>query len=502
MESGTNSVRLKIDGMTCVNCQHKIDNVLRQMPGIKSVRAHYNTGIADISYNESAVSLQDISAAIEKLGYRVSSGNKRQAASFARVIVASLIIVALYMLLQRFGVLNFLVPGQLADTQMGYGMLFVIGLVTSIHCIAMCGGINLSQSIPRGSMPDEAKTRFSAFKPSFLYNFGRVLSYTVVGGILGLIGLLFGGGVDAGLPIMAQGILKILAGTFMAIMGINMLGLFPWLRKLQPRMPKIFARKMGAEKARSKGPLIVGLLNGFMPCGPLQSMQIVALASGNPFSGALSMFLFSMGTVPLMLGFGSIVSALGKKHAKRVMDVGAVLVVVLGLAMLSQGGSLSGLLLPSTLLTMIFGLFLVGIASSIPVKRPAVKIVSTLTAVALALVMLAVVSTRAVPQSVPAEDISDIQIINGQQVINSTLSPSSYPDITVHSGVPVKWIINAPDGSINGCNNSINILEYNILNYAFQPGDNIIEFTPAETGRFQYSCWMGMIHGSITVTSA
>ena len=73
-------------------------------------------------------------------------------------------------------------------------------------------------------------------------------------------------------------------------------------------------------------------------------MQIVALASGNPLAGAFSMFMFSLGTVPLMLGLGSFVSLLGKRFTKRVMEIGAVLVVVLGLAMLSQGFSLSGLL--------------------------------------------------------------------------------------------------------------------------------------------------------------
>ena len=77
----------------------------------------------------------------------------------------------------------------------------------------------------------------------------------------------------------------------MVIMGINMLGIFPWLRKFTPRMPKAFAKPIGREKARSKSPLIVGLLNGLMPCGPLQAMQVYALSTGSPFAGALSMML-------------------------------------------------------------------------------------------------------------------------------------------------------------------------------------------------------------------
>jgi hypothetical protein len=140
--------------------------------------------------------------------------------------------------------------------------------------------------------------------------------------------------------------LKLVAGVFMVIMGINMLGIFPWLRRLNPRMPKFIAARIGMEKARSNSPLIVGLLNGLMPCGPLQAMQIYALSTGNPFAGALSMFLFSLGTVPLMFGLGALSSVLGRRFTQKVMTVGAVLVVVLGLSMFSQGWTLSGGVLP------------------------------------------------------------------------------------------------------------------------------------------------------------
>ena len=75
-----------------------------------------------------------------------------------------------------------------------------------------------------------------------------------------------------------------------------------------------------------------------------------------------------------------------------------------------------------------------------------------------------------------------------------------YPNITVQAGIPVIWTITAPEGSINGCNYMINIQEYGITNYAFQEGDNVIEFMPERTGRFQYSCWMGMIRATIIVT--
>jgi plastocyanin domain-containing protein len=65
----------------------------------------------------------------------------------------------------------------------------------------------------------------------------------------------------------------------------------------------------------------------------------------------------------------------------------------------------------------------------------------------------------------------------------------------------VKWVIDAPKGSINGCNNRMLIREYGI-EHSFKTGENIVEFTPAKAGNVQYSCWMGMIRGNIAVTEA
>lgn len=234
--------------------------------------------------------------------------------------VSLAVILFLYALLQHFGILNLLAPGQLADTKMGYGMLFVIGLITSVHCIAMCGGINLSQCIPQPSNASDVSGSSRAldiFLPALLYNTGRVISYTAIGFLLGLVGMLLGAGTQTEISYFLQGSLKMIAGIFMVIMGINMLGIFPWLRPLTLRIPRFLSTKVLKKRASSRQPLFVGLLNGLMPCGPLQSMQIVALACQNPFSGALSMFLFSLGTVPLMLGLGSLVSVLGKRFAKK-----------------------------------------------------------------------------------------------------------------------------------------------------------------------------------------
>lgn len=500
MKTFDTKIQLPIGGMTCVNCQNKIEKKLKETNGIIHASVNYRNGVADIVYDESQISKSQIAAVIEHLGYKVLLQQEHPETDNMKTICMLVIIISLYMMLQWTGFLNRLVPSQLSDTTMGYGMIFVIGLITSVHCIAMCGGINLSQCIPRtGNRDTENMGRRDTFYPALAYNLGRVLSYTVVGLVLGMIGFLIGGDAVGGESTLLQGILKIIAGLFMVIMGINMLGIFPWLRKYTISMPRFFARKIGQEKTRSHRPFYVGVLNGFMPCGPLQSMWIVALATASPFAGALSMLLFSLGTVPLMLGLGSLVSALGKKFTDEVMTVGAVLVVVLGLAMLSQGGSLSGWFSSELLLLFVIVFSLLGVLLSLPAEKQIGR------NVLVAVILVAMIGfrilhgVRGIWSS--GGDASDIGVKghDGVQVVNSTLEAGHYPNISVQSGIPVKWVINAPEGSVNGCNYKLIIQDYD-LEYTFQTGENVIEFTPTEAGTIRYSCWMGMIHGNITVT--
>ncbi len=519
MEPDVKSTRLRIAGMTCASCRNKIEKKLRSTAGIQSAKVDFSAGTADIVYDAGKITISGMSALISKLGYQVLAEKRGQHPRLGRVIAILAVTLVLYVLLQQFGILNLLVPSQLANTQMWYGMLFVIGLVTSIHCVTMCGGISLSLCIPQGGVANEKGSRFGTFVPAFFYNLGRVISYTAIGFVLGFVGSLMGGGSEVGLPAVLQGILKLIAGVFMVIVGINMLGIFPWLRRLQPRLPKSLVRIIGTEKPRGGNPLLVGLLNGLMPCGPLQSMQIVALASANPLSGALSMFVFSVGTVPLLLGLGSAVSALGKRFAQKVMSVGAVLVVVLGLAMLSQGGSLSGLLPPNVMLPLILALATLGVISAMPYRQPSWRAVSTAGALAAILLLFAVGGLKGfdgtgnetvagtsaagsnATNSAAGSATNGTQITEGRQVITSKLASGRYPNITVQAGTPVKWIIEAPKGSINGCNYKMYIPDYSVV-HTFKIGENILSFTPDKAGTVRYSCWMGMIHGTITVTAA
>jgi sulfite exporter TauE/SafE/copper chaperone CopZ/plastocyanin domain-containing protein len=443
---------IRISGMTCVNCQHRIERTLKSTGGVEEATVSFNKGTASVTYDASLITREQIVRAIESLDYSVRGDD---AASRSGIIGTLFIIFALYLLIRHRGASGLALALPLAEAGMSYGMLFIIGLVTSVHCVAMCGGINLSQCIGSQGETSPRPESKSAIAVPLLYNAGRVISYTVIGALVGALGSV--------LTISGrfQGVVQLAAGIFMVIMGITMLNIFPALRRFIPRPPKIIAERIDEQKHSGKGPLFIGLLNGFMPCGPLQAMQLYALSTGSPVSGAISMFLFSIGTVPLMFGIGAISSFLSKRFTARVLQIGAILVTVLGLTMFSNGWSLSGFSFPSLFSTLF---------PTTPSSR------------------LASIGNKALVES-------------GVQRINSTLRAGAYPAITVQQGIPVKWAIDAPAGSINGCNNRMIIREYGI-EYRFKQGENIIEFTPERSGRFSYSCWMGMIRSSITVVPA
>jgi uncharacterized protein len=492
----------RIGGMTCVNCQNRIEKKLKKMAGLHDVTVNYTTGVAAVTYDASEISFDEISAAIESLGYKALTGNGKNAVT--QIIGTLVIILALFMLMRTFGTSKLAADFPLAKEGMGYGMLLVIGLLTSVHCLAMCGGINLSQTLLENeySMPNNLTTENTEFHrgkmssivlklqaipggdsstpcnsvvknlnlaplllPSILYNGGRLVSYTAIGVLVGALGSVIS------VSGRFQGVVQLLAGVFMVIMGLNMLGLFPVLRRFSLRMPKIFATKVDEQKT-GRGPAFVGFLNGFMPCGPLQAMQLYALSTGSPLRGGISMFLFCAGTIPLMFALGAISSALsgvrGQAFSRRVMQAGAVLIAALGLVMFSSGWSLSGF------------------ANPLDDRAASNKSASAQTAPEAS-------SSRPSDSSPPAPVIQ-----KGVQIVNSTLQPNRYPAITVQQGIPVRWIINAPPGSITGCNYRMIIREYGIQ-YTFKQGDNVIEFTPTRTGRFSYSCWMAMIYSTITV---
>lgn len=436
---------IKIDGMTCDGCATRIEGALGELSGVIMVKVSLNKSLAEVTYNPSICSVEDILNIIEGQGYtpsietypqeRSSQKEESKKYSISQIIAVGIIIFAIYLIIKNTIGLNYMPK---VDETVTLGLLFVIGLFTSLHCIAMCGGINLSQCIIDDKYSNEPT--IEKIRPALLYNTGRIISYTVVGGLVGALGSILN------FSNTTKSVITIFAGVLMLIMGLNMLNILPWLKVLNIRIPSKLVQRFQGKKKNNR-PFYVGLLNGLMPCGPLQSMQIYALGTGSIALGAASMFMFSLGTVPLMLGLGVTGSFLSNKFTKSMFRISAVLVVVLGIIMIDRGFNLSG-------------------TSLLPARSANSGVIATLE--------------------------------EGKQVIKTIVDDEGYTPkvLVVQKDIPVKWVIEAR--SLNGCNNPITVPALR-LQKDLSKGDNVIEFTPKDEGNILYTCWMGMIEANILV---
>lgn len=425
---------LKVNGMSCSSCELRLKEAFEKVEWIYKAKANKDRQIIILEIKDGKFDENFVKTIIEELGYRyegiLQENNKLRVGSiFILVLAFGLIGVAF--ILQSITGFNFL---PVITPEMGYGILFIVGLLSSIHCIGMCGGINLSQTIK--GCAENGKN----FIPSLKYNTGRLVSYTLIGGMIGGIGKVFA------FSSLTKGFIFIFAGIFMLIMGMNLLGVF----SIGGFISKIFGGFYNKINIKGKvaNSFVIGLLNGFMPCGPLQGMQFYALTTGGFLAGALSMFFFALGTFPLMFLFGSLATLLSRRFAKNIMKVSGFILIFLSLSMVSNGLSLTG--------------------------NPLIKR-----------------STK---------NFSVAKIDKDIQTIVTEIESNKYPPIVVQKGIPVKWKIIAKPENLNSCNNAIVIPAYNI-NKRLVPGENIIEFTPTNEGNIYYSCWMGMISSTIKVVN-
>lgn len=317
-----------VTGMHCVHCEEAVARALAPLPGLTQVRVSYRRGTVSALWDEALVSREEIRQALQKADYDLAPERApRRMGAALRALLLLLAALALYGAAHGLGLSRYLNAFPLAKAGMGYGALFLLGVMTSLHCVAMCGGIGMAQSA------SAARGGRSIARANLLYNLGRVASYTLTGGLVGALGTVLS--LSDGMKAAVQ----IVAAVFMIVMAFNLLGEFSLLRRLTPSLPKgLYARFSG----KSSSSLALGLMNGLMPCGPLQAMQLYALSTGSAAQGALSMLLFSLGTVPLMLLVGLIAGRMRRSAAGLLRMASALLVFVMGLNMLAQGLALSG----------------------------------------------------------------------------------------------------------------------------------------------------------------
>jgi sulfite exporter TauE/SafE/copper chaperone CopZ len=281
-----------VNGMHCNSCVILTESTLQEVSYVtkaKSSLANLSVEVTgefgDKTPEEVA---NDLSVGLIPQGYSLSvekQAVKKEWKDFRIAIPVAIVFAVLFVVLQKMGIVN------LADTDnFGYGTAVIIGVIASLStCMAVVGGLVLSMSATFAKEGDK-------WRPQALFHVGRLVSFFILGGVIGALGASFALGATGTI------VLSVVIGLVMLLMGLNLLDVFHFTKKLMPSMPKFISKHaLGISKANhSLTPLLVGIATFFLPCGFTQSMQVYTLSAGGFMKGGLTMLFFALGTLPIL----------------------------------------------------------------------------------------------------------------------------------------------------------------------------------------------------------
>lgn len=446
-----------VQGTHCASCEILIEKSLLKLDEIKSAEVSADKGEVVIEYEgPHPPSVNKLNQIFKKDNYIFSekpfSTNDvaNEKSNYPMIFSITLILLIGFYLLKKFGFADLIS----VDSKSSLPVFFGFGLMAGISsCAALVGGLILSMSKQWSELYSEKHTFMQKLQPHIMFNIGRIVSYGLLGALLGAIGS------KLQLSITFTSILIFAVSVMMIFMGLQMLG-FKAFRKFQITMPK-FVTRYAADETHFKGkymPFIMGALTFFLPCGFTITAQGLALLSGNILQGGLIMLFFALGTLPMLLFIGiSSVKASQKPHTSYVfLKVAGILVLFFALYNMNSQLNVLGF---SSL-------------SDFSTVKP---------------------NTQS-----QEEGLAPIE--NGKQILKMNASSSGYSPnyFKVRAGVPVRWEIT--DTGTSGCTNAI--ISKQLFDGEIDLTLNktsVKEFTPTKTGKYKFSCWMGMVSGVIEV---
>jgi sulfite exporter TauE/SafE len=247
--------------------------------------------------------------------------------------------------------------------------IFLTGLTTGgLTCIAVQSGLLAMAITKQVSVPTQHDIKGKRTKakqkhltgvqvshsalPVVIFLIAKLVAHTVLGFLLGALGSV------AQLSPTAQTIMQFVAGVFMVGTALNMLNIHPIFRYFVIQPPK-FLTRMVRNQAKSQdvfAPLLLGLMTIFIPCGTTQAMEILAVSTANPITGAAVMFAFVLGTSPTFFVLGFLATKIRGKFQPTFVMVTALLVLFLGFVSIDSAMSLMGSpLAPRRVLAAMFG---------------------------------------------------------------------------------------------------------------------------------------------------
>jgi sulfite exporter TauE/SafE/copper chaperone CopZ len=446
-----------IKGMHCPSCELLIEEKLEKVKHVFAVDVNHKKATALIYYKDTPPDDKLIERAIKDAGYEIGLDSQKpffthDKKEYDSLMAAALFVSTLYLILKLTGLNNITLGSDLSHPS--WFLILLIGLVAGIStCMALVGGLSLGLSAKFAESHPQATAK-QKFRPHLFFMLSRILSYALLGGVLGMLGQAFQ------ISSNANGILIILVALVMLIMGLQLINIFPRLNNFKLTLPKALGKLLGlnhqSKEYSHKNAMLMGALTFFLPCGFTQAMQLYAVSTGNFASGALIMALFAIGTAPGLLSIGGLTAIVRGSFQKNFFKIAGLAVILFALFNLHNGFNL--------------------------IRTNAGNLKSD--------------NLRAVL----VETIKDPNVIleNGVQVVRMTENGRGYTPnkFSLKKGVPVKWIIDAQ--APYSCASTIVMPKLSIQK-SLNAGENIIEFTPTVVGRLAFSCSMGMYTGEFNV---
>ena len=336
-----------VSGTHCAACKILIEDILNDQDLVKKVDVDLKKETVEIE-TDSEIGAEELAAVLENKikphGYALSTDgfdklttgkinieNKKDDVIW-KALPIGLTFLILFFILQKSGILNLGLGSKATPITS-----FIIGLIASVSsCLAIVGGLvlSLSATVSEDNVSDR--------KNFILFHSGRLVSFAVLGGVLGAVGQAIG------INFTFTAILGILASLVMLFLGFHLTGIFAknHITLSSGIFQKVFSvfRKI---EHKTLTPLLVGFGTFFLPCGFTQAMQVAALSSGSFISGMLIMFAFALGTLPMLalLSFGS-ASFAHSKHAPLFFKSAGIVVIGLGIFALLAGLTGLGIINP------------------------------------------------------------------------------------------------------------------------------------------------------------
>ncbi|MFA6272217.1 MAG: sulfite exporter TauE/SafE family protein [Patescibacteria group bacterium] len=349
-------------------------------------------------------------------------------------------------------------------------LVFLTGLTTGgISCVAMQGGLlasvvaNQKRKEHQDNQDTKQKTQSIFHRdnimPVVMFLSAKLISHTILGFLLGALGSVLT--LSFGVRITFQ----ILAALFMLATALNLLNVHPIFRFVMFQPPKFMQRWVRSTSKANYlfAPATLGLFTIFIPCGVTQAMEVLAINSGSPAIGALTMFMFVLGTAPVFGLIGIVTAKLSGSMQLKFMKFAAILLIFMSL--LGINGVLQAVDAPVSWQRIQLALF--------DESKEPVNLV-----------------TLSDPSQMNTENIQKVTI----NIENGGYSPKRF---TVQSGIPVELTLKTEE--TYSCASSFTFKEFEIYELLDPTDSKTFTFTPQKKGKFVFACSMGMYTGVMEV---